>query len=82
MDRSKPSLRLALAAVLALPAAASLASMALAAPPSPGAPRAIELAVDATDAPRGVFHSRLVVPAAPGPLTLAYPKWVQGEHAP
>ena len=45
-------------------------------------PRPVELAVDATDAPRGVFHSRLVIPAAPGPLTLAYPKWVQGEHAP
>src|SRR3954471_3009492 len=50
---------------------------ALAAPPRP-----LDLAVDATDAPRGVFHSRLVIPAAPGPLTLAYPKWVQGEHAP
>src|SRR4051812_39157365 len=45
-------------------------------------PRPLDLAVDATDAPRGVFHSRLVIPAAPGPLTLAYPKWVQGEHAP
>jgi predicted metalloprotease with PDZ domain len=44
--------------------------------------RPMELAVDATDAPRGVFHSRMVIPAAPGPLTLAYPKWVQGEHAP
>ena len=44
--------------------------------------RPIELAVDATDAPRGIFHSRLVLPAAPGALTLAYPKWVQGEHAP
>lgn len=42
----------------------------------------IELTVDATDAPRGVFHSRLAIPAAPGPLTLAYPKWIQGEHAP
>jgi predicted metalloprotease with PDZ domain len=46
------------------------------------APRPMELAVDATDAPRGVFHSHLMIPAAPGPLTLAYPKWVQGEHAP
>ena len=45
-------------------------------------PRPLELAVDATDAPRGVFHSRLTIPAAPGGLTLAYPKWVQGEHAP
>src|SRR3954447_154891 len=53
------------------------AATAFAAPPRP-----IELAVDATDAPRGIFHSRLVIPAAPGPLTLAYPKWVQGEHAP
>ncbi len=53
------------------------ASAALAAGPRP-----MELAVDATDAPRGMFHSRLVIPAAPGPLTLAYPKWVQGEHAP
>jgi predicted metalloprotease with PDZ domain len=53
------------------------ASAALAADPRP-----IDLAVDATDAPRGVFHSRLVIPADPGPLTLAYPKWIQGEHAP
>jgi predicted metalloprotease with PDZ domain len=45
-------------------------------------PRALELTVDATDAPRGIFHSHLVIPAAPGELTLAYPKWVQGEHAP
>jgi predicted metalloprotease with PDZ domain len=45
-------------------------------------PRSLEFAVDATDAPRGVFHSRLTIPAAPGALTLAYPKWVQGEHAP
>jgi predicted metalloprotease with PDZ domain len=52
--------------------------------PARGAPppRPIELAVDATDAPRGRFHARLVIPAPPGPLTLAYPKWVQGEHAP
>jgi predicted metalloprotease with PDZ domain len=54
-----------------------LTAAAFAAPPRP-----MELAVDATDAPRGVFHSRMVIPAAPGPLTLAYPKWVQGEHAP
>ncbi len=42
----------------------------------------IELRVDAGDAPRGIFHSRLVIPAAPGPLALAYPKWIQGEHTP
>src|SRR3954470_5016652 len=66
-----PTARVSLIALLLTAAAA------FAAPPRP-----MELAVDATDAPRGVFHSRLVIPAAPGPLTLAYPKWVQGEHAP
>jgi len=38
--------------------------------------------VDASDAPRGVFHSHLTIPAAPGPLTLVYPKWIPGEHTP
>jgi predicted metalloprotease with PDZ domain len=66
--------RLTLIAVL-LSATAATAAFA-------AEPRPLELAVDATDAPRGVFHSRLTIPAAPGPLTLAYPKWVQGEHAP
>lgn len=77
------------AAALACLLAAPLARAAAAAgrPPSDRdqaqpAGRPIELAVDATDAPRGIFHSRLVIPAAPGALTLAYPKWVQGEHAP
>jgi predicted metalloprotease with PDZ domain len=66
-----------------IPIASLLHGVALAAPPAPpAASRPLELAVDATDAPRGIFHSRLVIPAAPGPLTLAYPKWVQGEHAP
>jgi predicted metalloprotease with PDZ domain len=74
MSRGKkqmPSLR-AFLIVLLLTASAAPAAMS-----SP-----LELAVDATDAPRGVFHSRLVIPAAPGELTLAYPKWIQGEHAP
>ena len=53
-------------------------SLAPAAPPV----RPLELSVDATDAPRGIFHARLVVPASPGPMALAYPKWIQGEHTP
>jgi len=43
----------------------------------------ITLAVDATDARRGVFHAHLTIPAAPGqPMTLVYPKWIPGEHMP
>ena len=42
----------------------------------------IQLEVDATDAPRNLLHTRLHIPAAPGALTLFYPKWIPGEHGP
>ena len=45
------------------------------------APR-IALSLDATEAPRKIFHARLTIPAAPGTLTLYYPKWIPGEHGP
>lgn len=45
------------------------------------APR-IKLLVDATDAPRKIFHARMSIPAKPGTLTLYYPKWIPGEHGP
>ena len=38
--------------------------------------------MDATDAPRKVLHARLQIPAQPGKLTLVYPKWLPGDHAP
>jgi predicted metalloprotease with PDZ domain len=43
---------------------------------------AIKIHVDATDAPRRMFHVRLTIPAKPGPLTLLYPEWIPGEHGP
>jgi hypothetical protein len=42
----------------------------------------IRVAIDATDAPRKIFHSHLTIPAAPGPMRLAYAKWIPGEHGP
>ena len=42
----------------------------------------ITIAVDATHAPRKIFHASLKIPANPGDLTLYYPKWIPGEHAP
>jgi predicted metalloprotease with PDZ domain len=47
-------------------------------PPAP----AITLSVDATEAPRKLFHARMTMPVSPGPLTLVYPKWIPGEHGP
>ncbi len=46
------------------------------------APPHITIALDATDAPRKILHAQLTIPAAPGTLTLYYPKWIPGEHAP
>src|SRR5437016_5003463 len=60
-----------------------LSALILAATPIYAAePRPIEINVDATDAPRKLYRAKLVIPAKPGPLTLYYPKWIQGEHQP
>ena len=42
----------------------------------------IRVTVDATDAPRKVFHSRMTMPATAGPMRLAFAKWLPGEHGP
>jgi len=49
---------------------------------APATPPTVTIAVDATTAPRKIFHASLTMPAAPGDLTLYYPKWIPGEHAP
>jgi len=42
----------------------------------------IRIELDATQAPTGLLHSHMTIPATPGDLTLAYPKWIPGEHGP
>jgi predicted metalloprotease with PDZ domain len=42
----------------------------------------VTVSVDATDAPRKIFHAHLTIPATPGTLTLYYPEWIPGEHGP
>ena len=42
----------------------------------------IRLEIDARDAPRRMFHTRMWLPVEPGPLRLIFPKWIQAEHAP
>src|SRR6202166_3840061 len=46
------------------------------------APQTVTIFVDATSAPRKIFHAKLKIPASAGDLTLYYPKWIPGEHAP
>src|SRR3982074_3010888 len=45
-------------------------------------PPNVTISVDATTAPRKIFHATLKIPASTGDLTLYYPKWIPGEHAP
>ena len=53
----------------------------------PSAPQAkpaptVTLSVDASDAPRKIFHAKESIPASSGTLTVYYPKWLPGEHGP
>jgi predicted metalloprotease with PDZ domain len=50
--------------------------------PTLHAQQPIRVTVDATDAARKIFHSHLTIPATPGPMRLAYAKWIPGEHSP
>ena len=45
-------------------------------------PGTLTLQVDATDLDRKIFRVKESVPVRPGPLTLLYPQWLPGEHAP
>ena len=38
--------------------------------------------VDLTDAGKRIFRSHETIPVKPGALTLFYPQWIPGEHAP
>jgi len=42
----------------------------------------ITISLDATEAPRKIFHAKLNIPATAGDFVLYYPKWIPGEHGP
>src|SRR5580698_6829354 len=66
-----------LARVLGLICICALSVVAFAA-----APPTVTISVDASTAPRKIFHATLTIPPTAGDLTLYYPKWIPGEHAP
>ena len=63
--------------VLFVSAFACLSSLSVSAADEPTV-----LNVDARDVSQRILHATLHIPAAPGPLTLVYPKWIPGEHGP
>ena len=70
-----------LSQVLGAVCVAALAVSTLAAA-APATPPTVTISVDATTAPRKIFHASLTIPATAGDLILYYPKWIPGEHAP
>ena len=42
----------------------------------------LSVRLDASDVARKRIHTQLTMRVAPGPLTLVFPKWIPGEHAP
>lgn len=82
-----PKLRPRLFAGLCLPLALSLPLAAAPAKPRPSAAAKAEappiaVTLDASDVGSKLLRVKLEIPAAPGPLTLVYPKWIPGEHGP
>lgn len=45
-------------------------------------PGTIRLEVDATDTARGIYRVTETIPVEPGRVTLLYPQWLPGNHAP
>jgi predicted metalloprotease with PDZ domain len=45
-------------------------------------PGVLTLHVDATDLDHRLFRARETIPVVPGALTLYYPQWLPGQHAP
>jgi predicted metalloprotease with PDZ domain len=79
----------AVAAALVFNASANAQPAGVPMPPPIAAPQdtpyagVITLEIDATDVRRGIFRGREIVPiSGPGPITLLYPQWLPGNHAP
>ncbi len=58
------------------------AALEIAPPTDRAYPGTIELRVDASDVTRGIFQVHESLPVRAGSLTLLYPEWIPGEHAP
>ncbi|TAN05594.1 MAG: M61 family peptidase [Rhodanobacteraceae bacterium] len=69
-------------ATLASTAWADAADAHIQAPADTPYPGTIQIHVDATDVTQGIFRVQETIPVKPGVLTLLYPKWIPGEHAP
>jgi len=68
----------AVASLTAIASAQSATGIA----PTFGSTIPMRLTVDTSDVGRGYVHVKERIAVKPGRLTLAYPKWIPGEHQP
>ncbi|OZB69518.1 MAG: peptidase M61, partial [Lysobacterales bacterium 13-68-4] len=80
--RLSPRLSLLSSALMLAVAVPVIHAAELPAPVDQPYPGTLTLAVDLTGAPKKIFRIAETIPVTPGPLTLYYPKWIPGEHAP
>lgn len=80
--RRSPRLSLLSSALLLAVAVPVVHAAELPAPVDQPYPGTLTLAVDLSGAPKKIFRIAETIPVTPGPLTLYYPKWIPGEHAP
>jgi predicted metalloprotease with PDZ domain len=88
MSHRVPALWLFAASVMLAVVAGAAAQTPVPLPPGIAEPQdrpypgVIRLAVDASDVARHIFRVRETIPVESGPVTLLYPKWGPGNHAP
>ncbi|HEX3395778.1 MAG TPA: hypothetical protein VHS76_03685 [Steroidobacteraceae bacterium] len=76
------NLKFAIAMTLCLSPAATPLAQNVAKPVDNPYPGVIELHVDATNVDQKIFNVRERIPVRPGDITLLYPQWRLGAHAP
>lgn len=76
------SVCLAVSTVLSLATSVSASAYTIPEPVDQVYPGTIVLKVDATNLDQKIFQVRESIPVKPGKLTLLYPKWLPGTHAP
>lgn len=83
IQRTLAAVAMMLAGVTSGADAQQSSAMAIAVPRDEAYPGTITLDVDVTDVTRGIFRVRERIPVqGAGPLTLLYPQWLPGNHAP
>jgi predicted metalloprotease with PDZ domain len=79
---TRPTLFLISLIISITASAAPTSARPIAEPTAVRYPGTLKLEVDVTDTERKIHRAKLTIPVAPGPMTLLFPQWLPGNHAP